>query len=126
MDNKSRLWSALFSLEQWHFIARGEFPNVTPYVAANEAIANGEYLIKAFTDTAKLGFYAKECGLIGPDGQVTILSLPVATILPVMASFIELGVWGIHFNGDSGSEGVFSPMGNLPQIRQYLVANGWL
>jgi hypothetical protein len=125
-DNKSRLWSALFSLEQWHFIARGEFPDMTPYVAANKAIANGEYLMKAFTDTKRLGVYAKECGLTQPDGQVMILSLPVATILPVMASYVEMGVWGIHFNGDSESEGVFSPMGNLPAIRNYLAANGWL
>ena len=40
MEQKTELWRAVFQLKEWHFIARGEFPNVSPYIARNASIAN--------------------------------------------------------------------------------------
>ena len=35
MEDLSALFGAAFALPEWHFIARGELPNVAPYVASN-------------------------------------------------------------------------------------------
>ena len=29
IEQKAALWRAVFQLQEWHFIARGEFPDVT-------------------------------------------------------------------------------------------------
>ena len=38
MDAKGALYSAAFRLKTWHFVARGEFPQIRPYIAANPAV----------------------------------------------------------------------------------------
>ncbi|MBK7454622.1 MAG: hypothetical protein IPJ46_13165 [Anaerolineales bacterium] len=46
-----QLYGNVFALPQWHFIARGKFPNVRPYIASNVQVAEGQYMLRAFTDT---------------------------------------------------------------------------
>lgn len=125
-SNQDALFAAAFHLREWHFIARGELPNVRPFVASNATIANGVPMVKAFTDTQRLHVFAKENGLTGPDGEVQILALPVATILPTLADLADKGVTHIHFNADSASYGFFVPLVQLPIIRQHLEKHGLL
>jgi hypothetical protein len=39
MEDAARLFGHAFALPEWYFIARGQFPNVTPYIASNEGFA---------------------------------------------------------------------------------------
>jgi hypothetical protein len=46
MEDLTNLYGAAFALSEWHFIARGEFPVVNPYIAANAEFAGGQRLHK--------------------------------------------------------------------------------
>src|SRR5687768_2349152 len=59
METLDNLYRATFALVDWHFVARGRFPNVRPYVASNSEIAGGQYMIRAFTDVDRLDRFAK-------------------------------------------------------------------
>jgi hypothetical protein len=124
MDAKGALYSAAFRLKTWHFVARGEFPQIRPYIAANPTVVDGAPMLKAFTDTDRLHAFAKECGLTNAAGESLILSLPVEGILPMLALCAEQGVWGLHFNADSGSRGFYAPLKQMPIIREHLQSTG--
>ncbi len=126
MSDQNALFGAAFRLAEWHFIARGELPNVRPYVAANPTIVSGAPMVKAFTDTDRLHAFAKENGLTGPEGEAQILSMSVATLLPTMADLAEQGVTHIHFNADMNSYGFYVPLVQLPIIRAHLEKHGLL
>lgn len=115
---KELLFANLFRQEKWHFIARGELPNVQPYAAGNAAWAEGKPMLKAFTDTARLAAASGEWGLRDPDGSTPILSLKVATILPTLDALEKQGVWGIHFNGNQASESFYAPVPQMTTIRE--------
>lgn len=124
VQQKNRLFTAALKLEKWHFIARGEMPNVHAYGAANASIANGAPMLKAFTDTQKLHAFAKENQLVREDGSVTILSLPVHNIQPTLEGYAEQGVTHVHLNADRGSNGFYIPIVQLPLIRAHLTSLG--
>ena len=126
MDAKSALYAAAFQLKDWLFIARGDLPDVQPYIASNPSIADGAATVKAFTDGRRLHAFARECELTDPDGGVQMLALPVKSILPTLAGYGEQGVTHIHFNADQGSDGFYAPITQLSAIRQYLENNGFL
>ena len=121
----SNLFGHVFALPEWHFIARGEFPDINPYVASNAAIADGKYMIRAFTDTARLDRFAEENQLKDADGNVLILSIPTANIIPYLEGSIEHGVYGIWFNSDTQSEGFFTPLTQLRVIKAHLEKVNW-
>lgn len=126
LDDKGALYGAVFQLKDWWFIARGDLPDVHPYVASNPSIVDSAPMIKAFTDARRLHAFARECGLTDPDGGVQMLSLPVKSILPTMAGYTDQGVTHIHFNADRASDGFYAPLAQLPAIRQHLENNGFL
>ena len=116
-DDQANLYAAAFALPQWHFIARGDFPDVLPYVASNANVADGKYMFRAFTDTDRLYRFAQENAF---DKDVAILSLPTESIVDYLEQFISQGVWGIWFNSDSTSDGFFAPLEQLRPIRQFI------
>jgi len=126
IGDQNALFGAAFRLKEWHFIARGTVPDVRPYVASNRGIASGAAMVKAFTDTSRLQAFARENGLTGPGGDVQLLSMPVANILPTMAAYAESGATHIHFNADNDSYGFYIPLVQLPIIRRHLEKNGLL
>ena len=123
---KAELYAAAFRLEEWLFIARGTFPDVRPYVAANRALVDGVPMLKAFTDADRLHLFASDNALTAPDGGALVLSLPVASIQPILDSLADQGVTHVHFNADDCSEGFYAPLRQLPAIRQHLVREGLL
>jgi hypothetical protein len=125
MDDFNNLYGAAFALEKWNFIARGELPNVTPYVAANADYAGGQQMVRAFTDTDRLQRFARENNLTGAGGAALILSIPTAGIIDYLEQFIAYGVHGIWFNSDTGSEGFFVPLRQLRPIREHLAKINW-
>lgn len=126
IGDQDALFGAAFRLSDWHFIARGEMPDVRPYVAANPSIVGGAPMVKAFTDTRRLHAFAAENQLTAANGEALILSLPVAGVLPTLADLQQQGVTHIHFNADRDSYGFYVPLVQLPIIRQHLEKHGLL
>jgi hypothetical protein len=120
MEDLDNLYGAAFALSDWHFIARGEFPNVSPYIAANAEYANGQYMVRAFTDTERLQRFAKENNLTEADGSTLILSIPTGKAVEYLEQFIAGGVHGVWFNSDTESDGFFVPLRQLRPIKEHL------
>jgi hypothetical protein len=125
MEDLNNLYGHAFALPEWHFIARGEFPNFNPYIASNAEFAGGRQMVRAFTDTARLQRFAKENNLTQPNGGNLILSIPTGKIVDYLEQFISHGVYGIWFNSDTESEGFFVPLQQLRPIKEYLGRINW-
>lgn len=120
MEDMDALFSAAFALPEWLFIARGELPNVNPYIAANAEVADGKQMIRAFTDSTRLQRFAQENNLTDADGSAQMLSIPTKGIVEYLEQFIEYGVHGVWFNSDSVSDGFFIPIKQLQPIKDHL------
>ena len=125
IEDKNDLWGNAFSLSEWNFIARGELPNIRPYVASNPTVAGGKNMIYAFTDNGKLQRYVKEYNLVDNFGGSHLLSIPTAKIIEYLEKFISQDVHGVWFNADSESYGFFSPLAQLRPIKDHLEKIGW-
>jgi hypothetical protein len=126
IEDKNQLFGLVFSLPEWNFIARGEFPNLHPYIAGNAEIAEGQDMVRAFTDTERLYRFAEENGLLTGNLESLTLSVPTENIVDYLEQFIQYGVYGIWFNSDSSSNGFFIPLRQLRPIKVHLTSNGWL
>ncbi|CAN5383521.1 hypothetical protein BH10ACI1_BH10ACI1_15420 [soil metagenome] len=125
MDDLNNLFGATFALEKWLFIARGELPNVNPYVAANAEYAGGQQMIRAFTDSDRLQRFAKENNLTDVDGSAQMLTVPTVGIVEYLEQFINNGVHGVWFNSDTVSDGYFIPLAQLRPIKEHLAKINW-
>jgi len=125
MTEMGNLYGHAFALPHWHFVARGQLPNVSPYVASNAAYADGKPMLRAFTDTERLQRFAKENNLTDASGGAPILSIPTAGILDYVEGFIQHGVFGIWFNSDASSEGFFAPLAQLRRMKTHLEDTHW-
>jgi hypothetical protein len=121
----NNLYGHAFALPEWYFIARGEFPDVNPYIASNAEYADGQQMIRAFTDKERLQRFAKENNLTGASGEVLTLDIPTGNIVVYLEQFIAYGVHGIWFNSDSGSDGFFVPLRQLQPIKEHLERINW-
>ena len=95
MGDLDALYGAVFALERWHFVARGQFPDVHPYVASNAGQANGKPMIRAFTDADRVLRFAKENDLTDEDGGAPDLNVPTEGIVDYLEKFRAEDVWGI-------------------------------
>ena len=120
MEDLSALFGAAFALPEWHFIARGELPNVAPYVASNAAVADNQPMIRAFTDTKRLMRFAHENNLTEADGSAKMLTIPTENIIPYLEGFIPDGAFGVWFNSDSESKDFYIPIKQLQPIKGHL------
>ncbi len=120
MEDLIILYGAAFALSEWHFISRGEMPNVSPYIASNAQYADGQPMIRAFTDTKRLIRFAQENNLTRADGTCNSLSIPTEKIVEYLEQFIADGIHGVWFNSDTGSEGFFVPLKQLRPIKAHL------
>lgn len=120
MEDLNALFGAAFALENWLFIARGELPHVSPYVASNAEIANGAQMLRAFTDSVRLERFVRENNLLDADGNAQMLSVPTKNIVESLEQYVETGIHGIWFNSDSESDGFFVPLKQLRPIKEHL------
>lgn len=125
VEDKNELWGSAFSLAEWNFIARGEMPNLRPYIASNPTVAGGKNMIYAFTDNAKLQRYVKENNLSDNSGGSLLLSIPTVKVIEYLEQFVSQDVHGVWFNSDSESYGFFSPLVQLRPIKEHLEKIGW-
>ncbi len=119
-EDKDHLWARALGLGVVYAIARGELPDVSPYIASNAGVASGQPLLKVFTDTERLHDFAEANGLLDPDGGVSALALPLAGLLRAAHDYARSGIYGIHFNADEASYGFFTPFEQLPYIQEHL------
>jgi hypothetical protein len=124
MKDLDDLFGHAFALREWHFISRGQLPDVHPYVASNAQVAGGQYMIRAFTDTERLLRFARENSLMEKDAtgeeNVLILSIPTDKIVDYLEQFTSQGVYGIWFNSDTKSDGFFLPLKQLRPVKEHL------
>jgi hypothetical protein len=120
-EDLNPLFSAVFALPEWHFIMRGELPNVRPYIASNPDYVFNQPMIRAFTDTNRLLRFARENNLTEADGSCPILSIPTENIIGYLEGLIEQGAFGIWFNSDTESDGFFIPIKQLRIVKDHLV-----
>lgn len=120
MEKLNALFGAAFALEKWHFVSRGEFPDVHPYVASNANYADNQPMVRAFTDTERLMRFARESNLTSDYGSATMLSIPTENIVDYLEGFMNHGVHGIWFNSDTQSEGFFLPLKQLRPVQEHL------
>jgi hypothetical protein len=91
-----------------------------PYIASKADYANGQIMVRAFTDTKRLHRFVKENKLEKPDGSYQILTIPTKGIVDYLEKFISQGVFGIWFNSDLESKGFSVPLAKLREIKAYL------
>lgn len=125
MADLNNLYGHAMALPEWYFVARGEFPDVKPYIASNAQYADGKHMVRAFTDKERLQRFAKENNLMGADGEVLTLDIPTANIIEYLEQFIAYGVHGIWFNSDNDSDGFFVPLQQLRPIKAHLERINW-
>lgn len=125
IEDSNALFGATFALSHWHFISRGELPNVYPYVASNAQYADNQPMIRAFTDTKRLQRFAQENNLTEADGSALMLTIPTANIVEYLEGFIPQGAYGVWFNSDIQSEGFFIPIKQLQPIKDHLAKINW-
>lgn len=120
MEDLNALFGAAFALPEWQFIARGEMPNVYPYVASNAGVADNQPMIRAFTDGKRLIRFARENNLTRADGSCDSLTIPTGNIIEYLEGFIPQGAYGVWFNSDTESDGFFIPLKQLRPIKEHL------
>jgi hypothetical protein len=124
IEDFDNLYSHVFALPEWYFIARGQLPDLNPYVASNAQVAGGQYMIRAFTDTDRLTRFARENDLMEKNSagseHVSILSVPTEKIVDYLEQFIPQNIFGIWFNSDTQSYGFFAPLKQLRPVQEHL------
>lgn len=108
------LWRAAYELENWFFVARGEMPNVTPFMAV---FPEGPF-VTAFTSEAVAHEFAIKRGLMHASGAIPILSMTVEGAVRSLPSLAASGAAGVIFN--PGTDGFFAPFANLVPIWEHV------
>lgn len=108
------LWQATFDLPQWHFVARGEMPNLQPFIGDVEA----QTYVLAFTDKERAVAFADKHQLRTKEDVVPLMSMPPEAACEYLPQFGQYGVFGVLFN--EGPNGFFAPLENLePMLEQH-------
>ena len=112
-ENMDALWRAVFSLEQWYFIARGNKDKPTPFAS----VVNGKPFLMGFTSTEGAQvFYARN--KLDDGKSHGILSIPSRNTA-YFTSFAQHGVFGILFNDHE--KGFYTPLTNIQPMYDYFV-----
>lgn len=108
------LADAVVRLSKWHFVARGQFPNVLPFIG----VVDGQPLVVAFSQPALAYAYAVNQQLAMPDGAFPVLSLPVSQAYDLVRQLGQQGVTGILFDERPNGVGAVLPLASLPPLRR--------
>ena len=117
-ENFEQLWSATFRLLEWHFPARGQMPNVSPFVG----MVNGMATVVGFTDPVRAGEFCKVQGISDPSGRAQLMAIPVPGFLNAVPIYLSNGIRAIQFN--NGKDAWFSPFELMMQLHGYLKGKG--
>lgn len=113
----SAVWRALYGLDRWLFIARGELTDPRPYAIS---LPQGP-MVLAFT-TAQRAQAAGRANGLSEEEVRHILAIPLPGAIEWAAGLASTGIMGIAF--DHGvSPGPFAPLANLIPMRDWFAAN---
>ncbi|WP_156251060.1 hypothetical protein [Pseudactinotalea terrae] len=110
------VWRAVYGLEHWLFIARGEPQRPTAYAIVHE---QGP-LVLAFTTAARARSGGMANGL-SEDEAGLIMQVPLPGAIEWAASMAAGGVTGLVV--DYGTLDLFAPIANLLPMRDWMAAN---
>lgn len=110
------LWRAIYGLERWLFIARGEPTSPSPFAIAHQ---QGPLLL-AFS-TAERARKAALVNGLSEDEAGRILAIPLPGAVEWAASMAGSGLTG--FVLDYGTLDAFAPITNLLPMREWIAAN---
>ncbi len=136
-DDYEKMFAAVFSLPEWHFIADGEMPNLSPYCALFPDSFGDQPAVAVFTDTerarkfmaessTKFGSADKPVGLNSGNMQMTfssedlIMSVPTTNILDYIEKLIPKGIVKIFFNPNTDSHGFHHDLKMMRPIYEHL------
>lgn len=111
------LWRAVYGLDRWLFIARGELSEPRPYAIS---LPQGP-MVLAFS-TAERAQAAGRANGLSDDDVKHILAIPLPGAIEWAAGLSSSGVFGMAF--DHGVSGAFLPLANLIPVRDWLAARG--
>lgn len=107
------LWRAAYALDEWHFVARGEMPNVQPFIG----LVDERPFVMVFTDEERARAFAERNKLIQEDGTVPLLGMSPEGASKTLPQYGEHGVHGVLFN--EGPNGFFAPLSNLMPMYEF-------
>lgn len=107
------LWGAVYELEDWYFIARGEMPDLTPYCAVIE----GKPMVHIFTDSDQCDACARQFGFVDDDDCTPFIAMGPEGFLGWLDLLQSNNVWGMYFN--HGPNNFFAPLTNAIPMRDY-------
>lgn len=110
------LWSAVFALESWYFVARGVDVDGRPGddVAPFVGVLDGHPFLMAFTTGVRAQQFALRNGLATEDGAAFVLKLSPQNVVSMAPGYVRQGVFAITF--DNGVTGFYAPLENLAPI----------
>ncbi|WP_157485654.1 MULTISPECIES: hypothetical protein [unclassified Frigoribacterium] len=111
-DAQADLWDALFALDRWWFIARGELPDVQPLVVD----VDGRLMVLAFTSPERARQHGLARGLSEEEAG-RLLALPSSGFVDDAVARERTGVFGVLF--DVEGKGPYAPLGALDAMRGF-------
>lgn len=111
---QTEYWQGVFSLAQWHLVARGEMPDVRPFVGQHE---QGP-MLAAFTSPERATEFARRQDLAMPDGSFGLLSMGVEGAIACAGRLERHGVLAVVFDDGVGS-GAFALVSNLAGMYEH-------
>lgn len=110
VPTQAALWQAVFALEHWFFIPRGEGAQMKPYA---EQSASGPAII-AFTTPQRAKEYADTRQLGDTD---KLLGIPTASAIGALEQFTDAGIRIVHFDPQHAS--FFAPVDRLREMHAH-------
>ncbi|MBI5161241.1 MAG: hypothetical protein HY996_07500 [Micrococcales bacterium] len=117
-DAASALWKAVFGLDAWFSIPRGEGQTVQPLVLEVDGAAT--LLLWTSDDAAIEGGRALD--VLGDAEDPTLLSMPSAGVVELAPGYAEAGIRRVLF--DHGATPFLVEMNSLPRLRQESLDSG--
>ena len=106
-ETMEALWSAVYELEKWYFVGRGEMPNIQPFIGMVEE----KPFLMGFTNDKRAHEFALRHKLENDEGTIPILVMTVDAAVEYAMKLQTHGVVGVLFN--DGPHGFFAPLQNL-------------
>lgn len=138
-DDYERLFAAVFSLEDWYFIADAKFEYKMPYCAIFPEVFGDETALAVFTDAERARKFIAESQMKpktangenqDPNASQTpddlILRISTTGILDFFERLFPLGVTKIFFNPDTYSHGFHHDLKMMRPIYEHLESKGLL
>jgi hypothetical protein len=116
---QTALWKAVFSLERWFFIPRGDMDAMAD-VQPLAVVVDEQPMLLAFTSPERARQSAITLGLTDEEAA-HVLAVPSEGMVESAEGYSKVGLQGVLF--DYGWTGFYAPLGQLGPIRSHSLAN---